>query len=56
MTPDRPSEADQRGRAFGWRTGSFTISTAAGRIEVDWIVPPPFGTDEGPDDEVEGSS
>jgi hypothetical protein len=32
------------------------ISTAAGRIEVDWIVPPLFGIDERSDDEFESSS
>jgi hypothetical protein len=56
MTPDRKNEPGERGLAAGRRAGSFTISTVAGRIAFDWIVPPPFGIDERSDDEFGGRS
>jgi hypothetical protein len=57
MTQGRQDERSARGvAAAGWHAGSFTISTAAGRLEVDGIVRPPFGIDERSDDKLGGRS
>jgi hypothetical protein len=57
MTPGRQDKLTARGlAASGWRAGSFTISTAAGRLEVDGIVRQPFGIDERSDDGLGGRS
>ena len=53
MTPGRQGRQEVQGPGTAlWRAGSYNISTAAGRLEVEGIVRPPFGIEERTDRET----